>query len=141
MGQPLFLGESLLTRWLRDSLLPGMTAVHLSLPAFAGWVGMFITGLNLIPLSQLDGGHVTYGILGRHQSRVALLAVVALLWLAQRSPNWIVWVIFAFMVGGGRIGHPSVMVPERPIPRTRWLVALACVIVFALTFVPVPFAE
>ena len=65
VGQPLFLGESLLTGWLRDWLLPGTAAVHLSLPAFAGWVGMFITGLNLIPLSQLDGGHVTYGMLGR----------------------------------------------------------------------------
>jgi membrane-associated protease RseP (regulator of RpoE activity) len=141
MGQPLFLGESLLTRTFREWLIPGTTAVHLSLPAFAGWVGMFITGLNLIPLSQLDGGHVTYGILGRFQSRVALVAVLGLLWLAQRSPNWIVWVIFAFMVGGGRIGHPSVMVPHRSIPRSRWLVGLACVVVFVLTFVPIPFPE
>ncbi|HEX9895685.1 MAG TPA: site-2 protease family protein [Gemmatimonadales bacterium] len=138
-GQPLFLGESLLTRALRDWLLPGTDAVHLSLPAFAGWVGVFITGLNLIPLSQLDGGHVTYGLLGRHQTRVAMLAVLALLWLAQRSPNWYVWVVFAFLVGGGRVGHPPVLVPSRAIPRSRWLVGLACVVVFALTFVPVPF--
>lgn len=141
IGQPLFLGESLVTRWMREWLLPGTTAVHLSLPAFAGWVGMFITGLNLIPLSQLDGGHVTYGILGRHQSRVALLAVLAMLWLAQRSPNWLVWVVFAFLVGGGRFGHPSVMVPERSIPRSRWLIVLACVVVFVLTFVPIPFTD
>jgi hypothetical protein len=138
-GTPLFLGESLLTRFLRDWLVPGTEAVHLSLPAFAGWVGMFVTGLNLIPLSQLDGGHVTYGMLGRQQPRVALLAVVGLLWLAQRTPMWYVWVIFAFLVGGGRIGHPAVMVPKRRVPRSRWLVALACVAVFVLTFVPVPF--
>ena len=139
VGQPLFLGESLLTRFLRDSLLPGTEAVHLSLPAFAGWVGVFITGLNLIPLSQLDGGHVTYGLLGRQQGKVALLAVLGLIWLAQTSPTWYVWVVFAFMVGGGRVGHPPVLVAERGMPPSRRLVGLACVIVFVLTFVPHPF--
>ncbi len=138
-GQPVFLGESLLTGYLRDLLLPGREAVHLSLPAFAGWVGMFITGLNLIPLSQLDGGHVMYGLLGKGQVRLALLAVVGLLWLAQQSPNWYIWVVFAFLVGGGRIGHPPVLIASRPIPRSRWLVGLACVAVFAVTLVPVPF--
>ena len=139
VGHPLFLGESLLTRLLRDWLLPGTEAVHLSLPAFAGWVGVFITGLNLIPLSQLDGGHVTYGLLGKRQGRVALLAVVGLLWLAQTSPTWYVWVVFAFMVGGGRVGHPPVLVAERGMPPSRWLVGLACIAVFILTFVPHPF--
>jgi hypothetical protein len=139
IGQPLFLGESVLTRFLRDWLLPGTEAVHLSLPAFAGWVGVFITGLNLIPLSQLDGGHVTYGLLGRMQGKVALLAVVGLLWLAQTSPTWYVWVVFAFMVGGGRVQHPPVLVAERGMPASRRLVGLACVVVFVLTFVPHPF--
>jgi Zn-dependent protease len=138
-GQPVFLGESLLTQALREWLIPGTQAVHLSLPAFAGWVGAFITGLNLIPLSQLDGGHVTYGLVGRQQTRVALMTVVALLWLAQRSPNWYVWVVFAFLVGGGRVGHPPVLIPDRHIPRTRWLIGLGCVVVFVLTFVPMPF--
>ncbi len=139
MGQPLFLGESILTGFLRDWLMPGTPAVHLSLPAFAGWVGMFITGLNLVPLSQLDGGHVTYGLLGRHQGKVALLAVAGLLWFAQTSPTWYVWVVFAFVVGGGRVQHPPVLVAERGMPRSRWVVGLACVVVFVLTFVPHPF--
>lgn len=139
VGQPLFLGESILTRSLRDWLLPGTEAVHLSLPAFAGWVGAFITGLNLIPLSQLDGGHVTYGLLGRRQGSVALIAVLGLLWLAQTSPTWYVWVIFAFVVGGGRIQHPPVLVAERGMPPSRRLVGLACLVLFVLTFVPHPF--
>jgi hypothetical protein len=139
VGQPLFLGESILTRFLRDWLLPGTEAVHLSLPAFAGWVGVFITGLNLIPLSQLDGGHVTYGLLGRQQGKLALIAVVGLLWLAQTSPTWYVWVVFAFLVGGGRVQHPPVLVAERGMPASRRLVGLACVVVFVLTFVPHPF--
>jgi membrane-associated protease RseP (regulator of RpoE activity) len=112
----------------------------LSLPAFAGWVGAFITGLNLLPLSQLDGGHILYGLLGRHQRTVALTAVAALLVLAQRSPNWYVWVAMTFLIGGGRWSHPSVVVPERHVPTSRRWVGLASVIVFVLTFVPVPFS-
>jgi hypothetical protein len=138
-GQPIFLGESLLTAYMRDWLLPGTGAVHLSLPAFAGWVGVFITGLNLIPLSQFDGGHILYGMIGRRQSQVALLAVAALLFLAQTSPNWYVWVILAFVVGGGRLSHPEVLMAARPIPRSRWWIGLACLVVFALTFIPHPF--
>jgi len=138
-GQPLFLGESLLTWALREWLLPGNTAVHLSLPAFAGWVGCFLTGLNLLPLSQLDGGHVLYGLLGRRQGTVALATVVGLLYLAQFSPNWYVWVVLAFLIGGGRLSHPPVANPESKIPRGRAWIGLACVAVFAVTFVPIPF--
>jgi len=140
-GQPIGLGDSLLTHWLRVSLVRGTGAVHLSLPAFAGWVGAFITGLNLLPLSQLDGGHVLYGLLGRHQRIVAGATVAALLVLAARSPNWIVWVALTFLIGGGRWTHPSVVVPERPVPRGRRWVGLACVAVFVVTFVPVPFGR
>lgn len=138
-GQPVILGESLLTRWMRDLLLPGTEAVHLSLPAFAGWVGVFITGLNLLPLSQLDGGHILYGLFGRRQGPLAILTVGGLLYLAQTSPNWYVWVVLAFVIGGGRLSHPPVMVEDRRIPRQRWLVGLACLVVFVLTFVPHPF--
>jgi membrane-associated protease RseP (regulator of RpoE activity) len=131
MGQPLFLGESVLTGFLRNWLLPGTAAVHLSLPAFAGWVGAFITGLNLIPLSQLDGGHVTYGLLGRHQARAARRGRIASGWRRPRRPG--TSVVFAFVVGGGRVTHPPVLVAEREIPGSRRLVGLACAVVFVLT--------
>jgi len=139
-GQPIGLGDSLLTHWLREWFLADASVVHLSLPAFAGWVGAFITGLNLLPISQLDGGHVLYGLLGRNQRLVAGATVIALLVLAQRSPNWYVWVALTFLIGGGRWSHPSVVVPDRPVPRSRRWVGLACVAVFVVTFVPVPFA-
>lgn len=138
-GQPLFLGESLLTLGLREWLLPGDTAVHLSLPAFAGWVGCYLTGINLLPLSQLDGGHVVYGLLGRRQGPVALLTIVGLLYLAQYSWNWYIWVALALLIGGGRWAHPPVAMPARRIPFNRSWVGLACVAVFVATFVPVPF--
>ena len=139
-GEPIGLGDSILTHLLRVWTFGHAPAVHLSLPAFAGWVGAFITGLNLLPLSQLDGGHILYGLLGKHQRTVALTAVAALLVLAQRSPNWYVWVAMTFLIGGGRWSHPSVVVPERHVPTSRRWVGLASVVVFILTFVPVPFS-
>jgi len=140
-GQVLQLGDSLLTHFLREWLLPGDTAVHLSLPAFAGWVGCFLTGLNLLPLSQLDGGHVAYGFLGRKQGTLAIASVIGLLYLSQYSWNWVIWVVMAFLIGGGRLQHPPVVIPDRPIARDRIWVGLACVVVFVLTFVPIPFAQ
>ncbi|HEU4697692.1 MAG TPA: site-2 protease family protein [Gemmatimonadales bacterium] len=138
-GQVLPLGDSLLTLALRHLVAPGAPALHLSAPAFAGWVGAFITGLNLLPLSQLDGGHVLYAVLGPRQRTVALLAVVGLLLLAQLNWSWYVWVVLALLIGGGRWSHPSVVVPDRPVTGARRWLGWLCALVFALTFVPVPF--
>jgi hypothetical protein len=138
-GNAIGLGDSLLTHWFRERAFHGAASVHLSLPAFAGWVGMFITGLNLLPLSQLDGGHVTYGLLGRRQGWVAALAVLGLLGLARLSPSWLIWVAMTFLIGGGRWTHPEVLIPGREVPTSRRWVGLLCVVIFVLTFVPVPF--
>ncbi len=138
-GQPIHLGESLLTTAVRDWLVPGTSAVHLSLPGFAGWVGMFITALNLLPLSQLDGGHVVYGLMGRRQTVVGILAVIGLLYLAQFAWMWYIWVAATFLIGRGRWSHPSVVVPGQSVPASRRWIGLACVVVFVVTFVPVPF--
>lgn len=138
-GYRVFLGESLLTGWLRDIILPGTEAVHLSAPAFAGWVGMFVTGLNLIPLSQFDGGHIVYAMLGRRQRWVAYAMVVALVWLAQRSGVWYLWLALAFLVGRGKVMHPPVLIERRSLPRSRWLLGMGGVFLFVLTFVPRPF--
>jgi hypothetical protein len=140
VGKPVMLGESLLTRALRDWTLPGTGPVVLSPMAFAGWVGMFLTALNLLPLSQLDGGHVLFGLAGRRQAAVSLLAVAGLIWLGFQAPMWWAWVALTFVIGRGGWSHPSVVVPDRTIPRTGRLVGVACVLVFILTFVPVPFA-
>ncbi|MFN0178795.1 MAG: site-2 protease family protein [Gemmatimonadales bacterium] len=140
-GNLLWLGDSLLTHWLREWLVPGDTAVRLSLPAFAGWVGCFLTGLNLLPLSQLDGGHIAYGLVGRRQTNVAVATVIGLLYLTQYSWSWFLWVALAFLIGGGHLGHPPVAIPDRRIPPSRVWVGVACLAVFVATFVPVPFAR
>ncbi|MDH4131387.1 MAG: site-2 protease family protein [Gemmatimonadota bacterium] len=133
------LGDSLLTHFFQEWFHPDERAIRLSLPAFAGWAGALITGLNLLPLSQLDGGHIAYGLAGRRQAPLAILTVAALLYLAKFWPAWLVWVGLTLLVGGGRWAHPSVVCPERAIPRSRRLVGLLAAVVLALTFVPVPF--
>ena len=138
-GRPFFLGNSILGSALREWLVPGSGAVLLSPQAFAGWVGLFITGLNLLPLSQLDGGHVLYGLVGRGQRWIGLAAAAVLLVLAQRAPMWYLWVGLTFVIGGGKWAHPAVVIPDRPVLRYGRLMGLACLVVFVLTFVPVPF--
>lgn len=141
VDQPFRLGESLLTGWLSDMMLPGSGGVLLSPQAFAGWVGMFVTSLNLLPLSQLDGGHVLYGLLGRRQAVVSLAAGLGLLWLGQFASMWWAWAGLTFIIGGGRWSHPDVVLPDRPVLRRGRWVGIACIIVFVLTFVPVPFGR
>jgi peptidase M50-like protein len=138
-GHQLSLGDSLLTAGFRRLFFPHASALYLSLPAFAGWVGAFITALNLLPLSQLDGGHVLYALLGRRQAVIGFLALVGLVLLAPSSPSWYVWVAVVLLIGGGRWAHPSVMAPARPAPPSRRWMGWLCMVVFLLTFVPVPF--
>jgi hypothetical protein len=139
VGRPVILGDSLLTYAMREWILPGSGAVMLSPQAFAGWVGMFVTALNLLPLSQLDGGHILYGLLGRRQTVVSLIAVLGLVVLGREAPMWWLWVALTFVIGGGKWAHPSVVLPERPVLRRGRWTGIACVIVFVVTFVPIPF--
>lgn len=138
-GRPIFLGDSVLTWLLREVLLPGAGPVVLSPVAFAGWVGLFITGLNLLPLSQLDGGHVMYGLIGRRQKLLSLLVVAGLLLLATQAQIWLLWAVLTFAIGGGSWAHADVLVPERAVLRRGRWTGSAAVAVFALTFVPIPF--
>jgi hypothetical protein len=139
-GTPILLGESLLTHWMRDWALGGTGAVVLSPMAFAGWVGMFVTALNLLPLSQLDGGHILFGLVGRRQALISFVAALGLIWLGRSAPVWWIWAALTFAIGGGRWAHPSVVLPGRPVLRAGRWTGYACILVFILTFVPVPFA-
>ncbi len=143
-----FLGERF---WLGVSpLVWGLFRLALDIPAsgyavalhpvaFAGWLGLFVTALNLLPVSQLDGGHVLYAALGRRQRPVALVAFAALLPLGLLWPGWWVWAGLVFLVGRGRVWHPPLFSEEGGLTRVRQAVAVAAAVVFGLCFVPVPF--
>jgi hypothetical protein len=137
-GGQIPLGNSILTRAFRDWFLPAGGAVHLSPAAFAGWAGALITGLNLLPLSQLDGGHVAYGLLGRGQKWLGLVTLMTLVYLSSAWSSWLVWVVLTLMLGGWRWTHPSVLCPNRPAPAHRQILGWLCVLILILTFVAVP---
>lgn len=134
------LGDSLVTLLLRRVVL-GHTAAALELHplAFAGWVGMFVTMLNLLPISQLDGGHVLYATMPKVQERVALGFWVLLLGLGYWWTGWFVWAGLVLVLHRGRLGHPSVLSPARPMPASRRWAALTGLLLFIVTFAPVPF--
>jgi membrane-associated protease RseP (regulator of RpoE activity) len=112
---------------------------------WAAWVGIFMTSLNLVPVGQLDGGHVTFAVFGpRGHRRIALgcyLAVIglAIYTMSNKLPlTWIVYgVILTLML---RIGHPQVVDQSEPLGFTRKLVAVIGLLVFILSFIPVPFS-
>ncbi|MBU4321257.1 MAG: site-2 protease family protein, partial [Nitrospinae bacterium] len=105
--------------------------------AFAGWIGFFVTALNLIPVGQLDGGHTAYALLGeKHEnmSKVLVLSMIMLGFLLWEG--WIIWAILLIILG---LRHPPVMYWETPLDSRRRLIGWITTIIFILTFIPVPF--
>ena len=104
----------------------------------AAWVGMLATALNLLPLAQLDGGHILYALMGRRQRRLAVPLWLALVALGFWSPGWWLWAVIVLLLG---LRHPPVFDEETPLDRRRKLLALFALAMLVLCFVPVPLAE
>lgn len=104
---------------------------------FAAWFGVLITGINLLPIGQLDGGHVAYGLLGRHAHQLArgslLLLFVAGIAL---SPTWLLWGVFVLF---GGLHHPPPLNDITGLNRPRQLAGILTAILFFLIITPVPF--
>ncbi len=105
--------------------------------AFAGWIGFFVTALNLLPIGQLDGGHVIYALFPRHHRTFALLTLMALLGLGFFWQGWWMWMLLTLFLG---LGHPPPLNPYLPLDRRRRRWAWATIGLFVITFVPVPFS-
>jgi len=152
------LGDSLLSSWIGALVvgdLPEGYDVMLHPVAFAGWLGLFVTVLNLLPMGQFDGGHIIYAIFGRWHKKISRATLVALgllwaftppyswwqagdifsAWLDSRWPGWLVWMFLALIMGRQ---HPP---PENPFveldPPRRWIGYL-CLLIFILCFIPSP---
>lgn len=136
----LHLGEPLLLQfvsWLMIGPLPPAADVILHPIGFAAWFGLFITSLNLLPIGQLDGGHVAYALWGPRQRSVAvaLLPILMLFgWLGWKG--WFLWVGLVGIMG---LAHPPVQNPDRELGSARVLVGWIALAIFALTFSWEPF--
>jgi membrane-associated protease RseP (regulator of RpoE activity) len=136
------LGEPLLFK-AASYLMYGHTAdgytINLHPIAFAAWFGMLATSLNLFPIGQLDGGHISYAVLGRKSSYVTLVMVGCAVVLTIFSRSWLVWTVL-MIVMLWRFGphHPRTVDEDVPLDRRRMLVALFAVVMFILCFTPAP---
>jgi membrane-associated protease RseP (regulator of RpoE activity) len=164
-GAYLLEGHSLLYElllWVIHGPIPEGSDIFLHPVALAGWVGLFVTMLNLLPIGQLDGGHVAYALFGLRQDRVStvVLALLPVLGIAvcgyfgvraflggadneelvteaTVGLNWIVW--FAVLSGLRRLTgtrHPPV--DASPLSPARRLVAVLCLGMLVMIFMPVP---
>jgi membrane-associated protease RseP (regulator of RpoE activity) len=133
------LGDSLLTAFLTKALLNADPATVILHPVgFAGWFGLFVTSINLLPVGQLDGGHVLYAAAGRRTRLIPSVLIAFLTWLGLRGwRGWLVWaVLIVFILS---LGHPPTENDRRPLGMGRQLAALATFMIFLLTFVAEPF--
>jgi membrane-associated protease RseP (regulator of RpoE activity) len=132
----------LLLQWMIAWLRPDFpTPAELGLSQFnpflmAGWVGMFITGLNMLPMSQLDGGHVAYAVLGRRHAHVLargllVLAIAYILFTAQYG--WIIMLMLVILVGAD---HPPTADDRCPLGWPRRLLGWGVLLLPVLCFNP-----
>lgn len=140
-GSAIILGDSLLMKFAIAAVFPGLAEsedIMLNSVAFAGWIGLLVTMLNLLPLGQLDGGHIAYAILGEKHNKMAKWAFLMLIPLSFFSLNWLVWggLILLLMRS---VKHPPILDMETPLESNDRTVGLACLVIFVICFVPVPF--
>ena len=136
IGKPLLFQMASLLTW---GSLPDDYFLNLHPMAWAAWFGLLATALNLFPVGQLDGGHISYAVLGRRSTAVTFGAIAAAIGLTFFSMSWVVWtflLVAMTLVMGPR--HPRTFDEDVPLDRARiWLAVLALVI-FVLCFTPNP---
>lgn len=141
-GNLMSLGEPLLFRfaaWLVFGDVADGYSINMHPMAFAAWFGLLATALNLFPIAQLDGGHISYAVLGRHSLWVTLAMVVAAVSLTFVSSSWIAWtvmLILMLVLVGPR--HPPTLDDESPLGTTRLWLAVLALVMLILCFTPAP---
>jgi membrane-associated protease RseP (regulator of RpoE activity) len=133
----LVFGTPLILRMMEWISFPGVPLdnIHLHPVARAAWVGLLATALNLLPIGQLDGGHILYAILGertRYLSRIFIAILVLMGFFIAYS--WLVWAVLLFFFG---MRHPAIVDPN-PLGRIRTRLAVAALAILILSFTMAP---
>ena len=135
------LGSSLLLSlisWLVVGPVPEGYDILIHPVGFAGWIGLLVTSLNLLPIGQLDGGHVAYALLGERQNKISKYVFLGLIGLGIFGwQGWLFWGVILFILG---FRHPPPLEEWVPLDRKRKVIGWLAVAIFILTFIPVPFS-
>jgi membrane-associated protease RseP (regulator of RpoE activity) len=128
---------SLIADWIHGPLPKGHDLL-LHPIGFAGWAGLFVTALNLLPMGQLDGGHIMYALFRQRSVLIYRLVFFSLaaFTVIARQPQWIFFLALTFFLI--RLKHPPTMDDEVPIGPGRFALGIAAMLFFAITFPPNP---
>jgi len=132
-------GESILTRLGTLALIgpaPEGYYYKFTEAAFAGWVGLLVTAINMLPIGQLDGGHVIYGLFPKYQKSLGKIAMVALILLGFQSMMWWFFAAFGFIFG---VAHPPTLNDSRKPDKVATGLGIISLVILFLSFTPVPF--
>lgn len=135
------LGSSLLlslVSWLVVGPLPEGHDILIHPIGFAGWIGLLVTSLNLLPIGQLDGGHVAYALLGEKQNKISKYVFLSLLGLGVIGwQGWLFWGLLLYIMG---FRHPPPLDSWVTLDWKRKVIGWLTLVLFILTFIPVPFS-
>jgi membrane-associated protease RseP (regulator of RpoE activity) len=124
--------------WLRPEFADRAAWVSVSQlnPWFmAGWVGMLITGLNMLPISQLDGGHTIYALFGRESYKIArAFVIIAILYVVLNLEQAAIWTPMLVLVIVMGIHHPPTSDDRVELDDFRWILGVASMAVPILCF-------
>jgi membrane-associated protease RseP (regulator of RpoE activity) len=138
-------GEPLLLKGLMSFILgtpPEGYIVNAHPFVFAAWFGMLATALNLFPFGQLDGGHISYAVLGRRSTIVTYATLVGMIGLSFLAVSWVLWaVLLGVMLRFLGARHPPTPDEDVPLDAGRLALAAFAVVMFVLCFTPVPVSQ
>ncbi len=114
----------------------GSTDVFINQVAWAAWVGLLVTFLNLIPAGQLDGGHVIYAVFGKRVNRILPVILVATVLLGFLWSGWWLWAFLIFLLGRS---HAEPLDQITQLDSRRKALAVLMLVIFLLVLAPIPF--
>ena len=131
-------GTPLLLRLFEALILPGVRSsdIYLHPVARAAWAGMLATALNLLPIGQLDGGHIVYAFFSQRHKLISRLSILALIITGRLTNTWL-WYIWAALLFFLAMRHP-VICDIAPLGARRARLGLLAVVIFVLCFTPNP---
>lgn len=138
-GASIILGESLLFKAissLAQVSVPEQYDIMLHPLAYAGWVGLFVTALNLLPIGQLDGGHIFYSVVGQRGFKFMYIFLIGLGILSMFYIGWVLLFVLLLLLGRH---HPQPVDDFTPLDRKRKILAFFIFIIFVTSFTPFPF--
>ena len=120
--------------------LPAGADIVMHPVAFAGWIGLLVTALNLLPVGQLDGGHIVYALAGERHRLISIVTIPILVILGELGwEGWYIWAGLLLLMTFRNASHPRLIDEWSPLHPARRILGLVMIVIFVVTFIPVPF--